>query len=71
MVAAVIAELVNNGLDTDRQIATATGISRVLVEHILDMLEANGLVRLTKTTGPNTRVFDVSPQLRRMLAEGM
>jgi TIR domain len=65
----VVAELVNTDRRADRQIAAETGIPRVLVEHILDVLESRGLVKVSKTTGPNSHVHHVSPQLGRMLAE--
>lgn len=65
----VVAELVNTDRRADRQIAAETGVPRVLVEHIFDVLETRGLVRVSKTTGPHSHVHHVSPQLGRMLAE--
>jgi hypothetical protein len=65
----VVAELVNTDHRADRQIAAETGVPRVLVEHIFDVLESRGLVKVSKTTGPNSHVHHVSPQLGRMLAE--
>jgi TIR domain len=64
----VIAELVNAPDQvTDGAIGRAIDAPRLLVEHILDMLDARGLVKLTKLTGPSTPVFSVSPQLGRLL----
>lgn len=65
----VVAELVNTDQRADRQIAAETGVPRVLVEHIFDVFESRGLVKVSKTTGPNSHVHHVSPQLGRMLAE--
>jgi hypothetical protein len=66
----VIAQLVNGSERTDGGIAREIDTTRLLVEHVLDMLDAQGLVRLTKMSGPTTYVFDVSPQLVRLLQEG-
>jgi hypothetical protein len=41
----------------------------VIVEHISDVLAARGLLKVSKTTGPNSDVFYISPQLSRMLSE--
>jgi hypothetical protein len=41
--------------------------TRLLNEHVLDILASNGLIRITKVTGPMTSVDHVSPELRRML----
>jgi hypothetical protein len=69
MLTKVVVELVNGELRTDRQIATQTGVQRVLVEHVFDVLASRGLLKVSKTTGPNSHVFSVSPQLGRMLAD--
>jgi hypothetical protein len=66
----VASDLVNSDRTTDGQIAAAQGIPRMLVEHIFDVFAAQGLVRVTKMTGPSSFVHNVSPQLGRMLAEG-
>jgi hypothetical protein len=41
--------------------------TRLLNEHVLDILASNGFIRITKLTGPMTSVDHVSPELRRML----
>jgi hypothetical protein len=61
------AEFVNGGEAGDRLIAEETGVQRVVVEHIFDVLESRGLVRVTRMSGPSSHVFDVSPQLKRLL----
>jgi hypothetical protein len=65
----VIVELVNTDHQSDRKIASETGVPRVLVEHVFDVLASRGLVKVSKTTGPNSHASSVSPQLRRMLAQ--
>jgi len=69
MLTKVVAELVNGGDAGDRQIADATGVQRILVEHIFDVLESRGLAKVSKMTGPNSHIYNISPQLRRMLQE--
>lgn len=69
MLTKVVVELVNGEKAGDRQIAEATGVQRMLVEHNFDVLESRGLVRVSKMTGPNSHAHYVSPQLKRMLQE--
>jgi hypothetical protein len=63
----VVAQLVNGERVTDRQIAGEIDVPRILVEHVFDVLQSRGLIKLSKTTGPNSHVIQVSPQLARML----
>ena len=69
LVTRVAVELVNSERRTDRQISSETGVQRVLVEHVFDVLASRGLLKVSKTTGPNSHVFSVSPQLGRMLED--
>jgi hypothetical protein len=69
MLTKVVVELVNTDRRTDRQIATEIGVPRVLVEHVFDVLASRGLLKVSKTTGQNSHVHSVSPQLGRMLAD--
>jgi hypothetical protein len=41
--------------------------TQVLHEHVLDVLAARGLIRITKMSGPMTSVDWVNPELRRMV----
>lgn len=67
----VFVRLVNgSGTASDRALATELERSRLLVEHVLDVLAARGLIKVTKMTGPNTVVDYVSPQLGRLLQTG-
>jgi hypothetical protein len=67
MMTKVVVELVNGEKSGDREIANATGVQRAVVEHVFDVLVSRNLVRVTRMSGPNSHVFDVSPQLKRML----
>lgn len=67
----IVGRLVNGtGPGSDRGVAIEIDTSRLLVEHVLDVLAARGLIRLTKMSGPNTMVDYISPQLGRLLQEG-
>ena len=67
----VVVQLVNgSGRDTDSGIADEVGTTRLLAEHVLDVLAARGLIQSTKMTGPTTLVTNVSPQLGRILQDG-
>lgn len=70
---AVAASLVNDSAGaaarSDREIAGAIDRPRVLVEHILDIFEMQGWVKLSKSMGGHTHVFWVSPELRRWLED--
>lgn len=65
----VIAGLVNveGGMTTDRELADQSGVHRLLVEAVLDLLQGQGLIQYSKLTGPVTHVHWVSPELRRAL----
>jgi hypothetical protein len=56
-----------SGSGGDRALATEINTQRLLVEHVLDVLAARGLIKVTKMMGPNTAVDYVSPQLGRLL----
>lgn len=70
MVTKVVVELVNEGKEDDSSIAEATGVPRVIVEHIFEVLESKGLLRITKMMGPHSFVHNVSPRLKRLLQDG-
>lgn len=64
----VISELVG-GLEqgNDKEIASRADTSRLLVVHILRLLDRQGLLRLSSSSGPTTRYYNVSPKLRRLI----
>lgn len=68
----IVVQLVNasGSGSSDRALATEIDTSRLIVEHVLDILAARGLIKVTKMSGPNTAVDYVSPQLGRLLQEG-
>jgi hypothetical protein len=66
-ISGVAAHLVNSGGGEDGEIARELHQPRALVENVLDLFVAQGLIRATKTTGPSTYVHWVSPELWRLL----
>jgi hypothetical protein len=69
IVSGVASSVVNSERSTDREIAEALSAPRQLVENILDLFQAEGWIRATKTIGPATQVFWASPELRRRLQQ--
>jgi len=64
----VIALIVNKDMHSNAEIIEETKRPQRLVDHILDWLDINGHIDLTKTVGGGVHIFNVSPALRRMLA---
>lgn len=64
----VIVSIVNNKLEENKAIQAHLGAPLLLVDHILDMLESHGHLRLAKVIGGLARIYDVSPALRRSLS---
>lgn len=64
----VIALIVNKNMQSNDELIAETKRTIRLINHILDLLEINGHVRLSKTLGGGVHIYNVSPALRRMLA---
>lgn len=63
----VISLIVNNEMTSNLEIRDATGESRVLIDHILDELEMDGHVKLSKSNVEYyTSIFHVSATLKRL-----
>ncbi|HCR85165.1 MAG TPA: molecular chaperone Tir [Alphaproteobacteria bacterium] len=63
----VIISIVNEGKMDNHEIIKSTQISPFLVNSILDILESNSLIKLSKLMGYFSRIYQVSPSLKRML----
>lgn len=64
----VVTELVGGPEQGDDQdIASKSAAPRLLVLHIMKLLDMQGLLRLSESMGPTTHYFNVSPKLRRLL----
>ncbi|MCJ8352352.1 toll/interleukin-1 receptor domain-containing protein [Moritella sp.] len=64
----VISLIVNEDINNNTAIQEKTNKSIVIINHILDVLESNGHVKLSKTMGGMVQVYNVSVSLRRALA---
>lgn len=65
----IIAAIVNNGLEDSKSISELLNQPHMLVTHVLDLLESNGLIRVIREGGSDTVIFyNVSPELRRMIS---
>jgi len=65
----VAAYIANNNGGSDTEIASSLDQPRVLIENVIDLLVAQGLVRVIKMSGPTTSVQWVNPSLRRWVQE--
>jgi TIR domain len=66
---AVISMIVNNKLESNTTIYQRLNEPKILVNHILDVLENNGYLSLVKTFGGDNHILNVSPALKRSLFE--
>ena len=66
----VVLQIVNDDKSDSAAIASALGQPRRVIEHVLELLNRRGLIRLIKEYGPDTTHFiNPSPELRRLLEE--
>jgi hypothetical protein len=65
---ALAGAIVNEGLDTNEALAARLAQPRVLVDHALEVLEADGLLRVQRYGSGLADIHDVSVRLRRSLA---
>ena len=64
----IVSELVSGPEQGDhRDLARKTDVPDLLTLHVLGLLEVQGLLGLTKSIGPSTHYFNLSPKLRRIL----
>lgn len=64
----IIALIVNNNMQSNSEIVSGTHLPHRLVDHVLDLLDLNGLITVSKTIGGGAHIFNVSPALKRMLS---
>lgn len=63
----VISLIVNEGINSNVGIQEKIDKPIVIINHILDVLESNSHVKLSKTLGGMVRIYNVSASLRRAL----
>ena len=69
MVLEVIAAIVNKDANSNEAIRRETNIGALIVDHVLDELEAHGYIKTAKSLGGLTHIFNVSPALKRKFGD--
>ncbi|MEC6816730.1 toll/interleukin-1 receptor domain-containing protein [Photobacterium toruni] len=64
----IVSLIVNEGIKSNAGIQEKTNEPIVIINHILNVLESNGHVKLSKTLGGMVQIYNVSVSLRRALA---
>lgn len=69
-IAAVVSAIVNEKLTSNIEIQARLNENRVVIDHILNVLENNGHIKQAKTIGGLSQILNVSPALKRTLRDG-
>lgn len=64
----IISLLVNENIASNVELVEKLNQSQLVIDHILDLLEKNGHVNLSKMIGGLIRVYNISPSLKRSLS---
>ena len=65
----VAAQIVNHGAKSNKQLHSAVNAPRFVVDSILDVVESNGWLRLSKAIGGWSHIAQISPAMKRALRE--
>jgi hypothetical protein len=63
----IVATIVNERLSSNDDIARHLSLTMALVNHVLDDLEARGLIKVAKSLGGHVHIYEVSVRLERTL----
>lgn len=69
-ITAVVSAVVNEKLMSNAEIQERLKENKVIVDHILSVLENNGHIKQAKMIGGSSQIFNVSPSLKRSLSGG-
>jgi hypothetical protein len=64
----IVSAIVNENIDDNNELASKVGEPIVIVDHILDVLESNGHIKLSKSLGGTIDIYHISASLRRALS---
>ncbi len=64
---ALVAAIVNKKLESNITLQQELNEPKILVDHILDMLESNGHLKQAKMIGGHSQIYNISPALKRSL----
>ena len=67
LITEVVAAIVNKNAEDNQSIQAEVACPALLVDHILDVLESNGHLKQVKMIGGISKIYNVSPALRRSL----
>ncbi len=67
-ISSVISAIVNQNLKTNVEIAQSVRTNSKVIDHVLDVFELNGHVKMSRMVGGLVQIYEVSPSLRRMIA---
>lgn len=66
----VISALVNDKLESNESIIQNLNEKAFIVNHILDILDSNGYIKLSRMIGGHSHIYNISPSLKRVLNNG-
>lgn len=66
-IVAIVSVIVNEKLSSNIEIQERLQDNKIIIDHILDVLELHGHIKQSKMFGGLTRIFNVSPSLKRKL----
>lgn len=66
----VISVLVNEKIDNSEAICNRLQENAVIINHFLDLLQSNGYIKQSKFINGLSRIYQVSPELKRCLSQG-
>ncbi len=69
-IAVVVSAIVNEKLTSNAEIQERLKENKVIVDHILSVLENNGHIKQVRMMGGLSQIFNVSPSLKRALSGG-
>ena len=64
----VISAVVNKNINSNIEIFSIINEPRVIINHILEVLESQGHIKMSKSIGGNINIYHVAASLRRVLA---
>jgi hypothetical protein len=69
-IAAVVSAIVNEKLTSNAEIQEQLKENKVIIDHILNVLESNGHIKQAKMMDGLSQILNVSPSLKRAINEG-
>jgi len=61
--------IINKRIENNEQLIAETGQPKIVIEHILNLFKSNGYIEIEKAMGNYIFIFNISPELKRILSE--